>query len=185
MKQLRPMLRLVHLSAMLIGGRRFWMAVILPLIWPAFQAFRLLVGWRQIAFAEASAQNTLIGLPLIVLAIGLGVRIIAGEMDLSFASIMAIGMVAFILVFEASGNVWLSILAALAVGLFAGLINGAIIVIFGIPSLVATIGTQFFTVTTMTRCRIALFLAYKFHRSFIIHLVFIFKLNNKIILKIK
>jgi len=74
-------MRLVVLSARLIAGRRYWLAPILPLIWPAFQAFRLLVGWRQIAFEEASAQNTLIGLPLIVLAIGLGVRIIAGEMD--------------------------------------------------------------------------------------------------------
>jgi hypothetical protein len=81
MNRLRSMLRLVVLSARLIGGRRFWLAPILPLAWPAFQAFRLLVGWRDTEFVEASAQNTLIALPLIVLAIGLGVRIIAGEMD--------------------------------------------------------------------------------------------------------
>ncbi len=81
MSRIRSALRLVILSARLIGGRRFWLAPILPLLWPAFQAFRLLIGWREVAFSEASAQNTLIALPLIVLAIGLGVRIIAGEMD--------------------------------------------------------------------------------------------------------
>ncbi len=52
MNRLRSLVRLVALSALLIGGRRFWLAPLLPLLWPAFQAFRLLVGWRQIAFAE-------------------------------------------------------------------------------------------------------------------------------------
>jgi simple sugar transport system permease protein len=79
-----------------------------------------------------------------LMALPLTLVVIAGEMDLSFTSIMAIGMIAFIFVFNATGNVWLSFLAALVVGLIAGLLNGAIVVIFGIPSLVATIGTQFF-----------------------------------------
>ena len=73
-----------------------WIAPLLPLIWIAFQLFRLLVRWRETDFTPPDAQNVLIGFPLTVLAIGLGVRIIAGEMDLSFPSIMAIGMVAFI-----------------------------------------------------------------------------------------
>ena len=79
-----------------------------------------------------------------LMALPLTLVVIAGDIDLSFTSIMAIGMVAFIFVFDATGNAWLSALSALAVGLFAGLMNGAIVVIFGIPSLVATIGTQFF-----------------------------------------
>jgi ABC-type transport system involved in multi-copper enzyme maturation permease subunit len=54
--------------------------MLLPLLWPAFEAFRLFMGWRDQGFEEASAQ-AVIGFPLAVLAIGLGVRIIAGDMD--------------------------------------------------------------------------------------------------------
>ncbi len=79
--RLRDALELVVLSGRLIGGRRFWLAPLLPLLWPAFQAIRLLLGWRQEIFDPVSAQNTLVGLPLVVLAIGLGVRVIAGEVD--------------------------------------------------------------------------------------------------------
>ncbi len=74
-------IRFVGLSARLIGGRRFWIAPLLTLLWPAFQAFRLVVGWQQSAFEPSSVQTTLVGFPMIVLAIGLGVRIIADEID--------------------------------------------------------------------------------------------------------
>lgn len=73
--------RLVGLSARLVGGRRFWVAPLLTLLWPAFQAFRLLIGWQVSAFETSSVQTVLVGFPMIVLAIGLGVRIIADEMD--------------------------------------------------------------------------------------------------------
>lgn len=80
-ERLRDYGRLVALSARLIGGRRYWIAPLLTLLWPAFQAFRLLVGWQPTAFETSSAQTVLIGTPMIVLAIGLGVRIIANELD--------------------------------------------------------------------------------------------------------
>ncbi len=79
-----------------------------------------------------------------IMAMPLTILIIAGEMDLSFPSVMAIGMVIFLLTYFQFQSIWLSFAAALAVGLFAGWMNGIIIVRFGIPSLVATIGTQFF-----------------------------------------
>jgi simple sugar transport system permease protein len=79
-----------------------------------------------------------------IMAMPLTVAVIAGEMDLSFPSIMAIGMVAFILTHNATDSVLLAFAAALLTGLFAGFLNGVIVVQFGIPSLVATIGTQFF-----------------------------------------
>ena len=79
-----------------------------------------------------------------IIAMPLTMAVIAGEIDLSFPSIMAMGMVSFVLVYEATGTVALGVLAALAVGTAIGLLNGAIVVTLGIPSLVATIGTQFF-----------------------------------------
>ena len=74
-------LRLVGHSARLVGGRRYWLAPLLTLLWPAVQAFRLQIGWRESVFESSSAQTTLIGFPMMVLAIGLGVRIIADEID--------------------------------------------------------------------------------------------------------
>ncbi len=79
-----------------------------------------------------------------IMAMPLTIAVIAGEMDLSFPSIMAMGMVSFVTVIGATGNVFLSLIAALITGLIVGLINGVIVVWLGIPSLVATIGTQFF-----------------------------------------
>jgi simple sugar transport system permease protein len=79
-----------------------------------------------------------------IMALPLTMVIIAGEMDLSFTSVMAIGMVAFLAIFEPTGSVTLALLAALATGVAAGVLNGGLIVGIGIPSLVATIGTQFF-----------------------------------------
>jgi simple sugar transport system permease protein len=79
-----------------------------------------------------------------LMAIPLTLVIIAGEIDLSFPSIMAFGMTAFDVVFVATRSVGLGFLACILAGLIAGLLNGIIVVRIGIPSLVATIGTQFF-----------------------------------------
>jgi simple sugar transport system permease protein len=57
---------------------------------------------------------------------------------------MAMGMIIFMMTHDATSSVWLAFLAALATGVFIGWLNGIIVVKFGIPSLVATIGTQFF-----------------------------------------
>jgi simple sugar transport system permease protein len=79
-----------------------------------------------------------------LMAIPLTLVIIAGEIDLSFPSIMAFGMTAFDVVFVSTRSVGLGFLACLLAGMIAGLLNGIIVVRIGIPSLVATIGTQFF-----------------------------------------
>jgi simple sugar transport system permease protein len=79
-----------------------------------------------------------------LMAIPLTLVIIAGEIDLSFPSIMAFGMTAFDVVFVSTGSVGLGFLACILAGVIAGLLNGIIVVRIGIPSLVATIGTQFF-----------------------------------------
>jgi simple sugar transport system permease protein len=64
---------------------------------------------------------------------------------------MAMGMVAFSFTYNGTAfisngtiRVFLAIIAALLAGTIIGWINGFIIVKFGIPSLVVTIGTQFF-----------------------------------------
>jgi simple sugar transport system permease protein len=90
-----------------------------------------------------------------IMAIPLTIIVIAKEMDLSFPSIMAMGMVSFSFIYNSTAfigsttasttiRVFLAILAALLAGTIIGWINGSIVVKVGIPSLVVTIGTQFF-----------------------------------------
>ncbi len=79
-----------------------------------------------------------------LMALPLTLVIITGEIDLSFPSIMAFGMTVYALVLVSTGSHILAFIACMAAGLVAGLINGVIVVRIGIPSLVATIGTQFF-----------------------------------------
>lgn len=79
-----------------------------------------------------------------ILALGLTFLIIAGEMDLSFPSLMAMSGLVFADVYLQTSSPWLGLVAALAVGGLGGLLNGLIVVKIGVPSIIATIGTQFF-----------------------------------------
>ncbi|MGD8847062.1 MAG: ABC transporter permease [Desulfobacteraceae bacterium] len=79
-----------------------------------------------------------------ILALGLTFLVIAGELDLSFPSVMAISGLAFADTFLYTQNPFLAMMAALLVGGFAGWINGLLVVKIGVPSIIATIGTQFF-----------------------------------------
>ncbi|HVP19707.1 MAG TPA: ABC transporter permease [Spirochaetia bacterium] len=96
-----------------------------------------LAGNIYVAFMSTTPYFALIAIPLTLV-------VITGETDLSFPSVMAFGMTIFDLVFTATHNVWLGFFGCILAGIFAGFINGVIVTRFGIPSLVATIGTQFF-----------------------------------------
>ena len=89
-----------------------------------------------LSFAQTTPYFALVAMPLTMV-------IIAGDIDLSFPSIMALGMVGFVFVWQATGSVALGAAASLGVGALAGLFNGLVVTFVGIPSLVVTIGTQF------------------------------------------
>ncbi len=78
-----------------------------------------------------------------IIAMMLTMVIVAGDIDLSFPSVMALGMVGFVWVWDATDIVLLGAITAIAVGALAGLFNGLVVTIVGLPSLVVTIGTQF------------------------------------------
>lgn len=85
-----------------------------------------------------------------LLALGLTLLIVAGELDLSFPAVMAISGFCFSSITQATGSPLLGFVAALSTGAFAGLCNGLIIVKIGVPAIIATIGTQFFWRGTST-----------------------------------
>lgn len=77
-----------------------------------------------------------------LLALGLMVVVVVGEIDVSQASIVAFGAV----IFAACSQLGLPLLLALPVVvvlcILLGLFNGAVVVRFGVPSLAVTIGTM-------------------------------------------
>jgi hypothetical protein len=72
---------LLRLSLRLQLGRWAWLVPALALLWPAYRAMSILVGWHDRTFDPADVQNGLIGIPLAMLAIGLGVRVVAAEIE--------------------------------------------------------------------------------------------------------
>ncbi|MGE5141589.1 MAG: ABC transporter permease, partial [Rudaea sp.] len=139
----RPVSRTIQSSALRRFARRWAMQIgvfaLLVAVWFVFlnTATRTFTDYR--IYSSLMISTPYFGL----VAIPLTLVVITGEIDLSFPSIMPFGMMAYALVWGATGNVYLGFAACLLAGLFAGLINGLIIVRLGIPSLVTTIGTQF------------------------------------------
>jgi simple sugar transport system permease protein len=81
--------------------------------------------------------------PLLVLAAGLTLLIAAGEIDLSFPSIVALsGWVLAYCIHEHQAP-WLGLVLALAAGALVGFLNGVLVARVGIPSIIATLATQF------------------------------------------
>ena len=77
-----------------------------------------------------------------MIAIGMAMLIILGEIDLSVGSMMAFGSVLAIL-FQPFG-IGVAILAGIACGALIGLLNGVLVTKFKIPSIAATLGTMIF-----------------------------------------
>lgn len=76
-----------------------------------------------------------------MIALPMTLVIIAGHIDLSVGSNAALCSVVFATLWQHGWNVWLACLAALLVGLVAGLANGLIITVVRLPSLIVTLGT--------------------------------------------
>jgi simple sugar transport system permease protein len=129
-----PVTRFVRKYALQLG-----IVIVAVVVWVLFligSPRTFLAGDIYISFMSTTPYFALIAIPLTLV-------IITGEIDLSFASVMSFGMVGYDVVFVATGSVWLGFIACLLFGVIAGLINGLIVVKFGVPSLVATIGTWY------------------------------------------
>ncbi len=114
--------------------------IVALLIWTVFA-----IGSPETFFSYNIYQAFMSTTPFFaIIALPLTMVIITGEMDLSFPSIMSFGMLIFASLLLVTGNMWISLVGCLVAGLLAGTLNGWITVAFGVPSLVVTIGTQFF-----------------------------------------
>lgn len=76
-----------------------------------------------------------------VMSLSMTLIIIAGEIDLSVASILGLSSVIMGITWNAGMPLWLDITIALLIGVIAGFINGLLVTRLGLPSLVVTLGT--------------------------------------------
>jgi simple sugar transport system permease protein len=85
--------------------------------------------------------------PPLVLGLGLTLIITAGEIDLSFPAVVALAGFAFSWAFKNLSTPWapwIGVVLALAAGALVGYINGLLVAKIRVPSIMATLATQFF-----------------------------------------
>ncbi|GAA2731363.1 ABC transporter permease [Pedococcus aerophilus] len=115
--------------------------VALPFAW-----LLLIVGFgiaNPSVFLTAATFQTMLGSQavLLVLTLALIVPLTAGDYDLSVAGVLTLSaMMVAILNVQHGWPIWAAVLAALAMALVVGLVNGLIMVYFGIESLIVTLG---------------------------------------------
>jgi rhamnose transport system permease protein len=85
--------------------------------------------------AAGVAEKSLLALPMVLL-------IIAREIDLSVASILALTSVVLGLLLKAGVTLALAIPLVIAFGALLGAVNGTMVAVLGLPSLVVTLGTM-------------------------------------------
>src|SRR6185503_16094958 len=85
-----------------------------------------------------------ISLPVsIILSASLVFLVTAGEIDLSFGSIMGLATLGFAAAVAAGWSPFLGLLVALVIGGLAGILNGLLVTKIGLSSLVVTLGMNF------------------------------------------
>jgi ribose/xylose/arabinose/galactoside ABC-type transport system permease subunit len=96
-------------------------------------------------FASVDNIRSIVISAAIVACMGLGENlvILAGEIDVSVGSTLALAGFAAGPVAVATNNIWLTLAVAIPVGCVAGLVNGLIVAWTRVPSIVATLGTLY------------------------------------------
>lgn len=106
--------------------------------------FFAVMGGQRFLSANGTASWANVAAELAIIAIPVGMLMIAGQLDVSVGSVLAASSMAMAIV---SGwyelPVPLGILAGLSVGVIAGLVNGILTTRTQVPSLVVTLGMNF------------------------------------------
>lgn len=110
-------------------------AVILSLIY--FDSFRYV---SPINIALLLKSMAVIG----VMALGVGILMVAGEFDLSVGSAMTFVAIVMATLVQSGWDVWLVMIIGIAIGGLIGFMNGYISLTFNIPSFITTLGGLLF-----------------------------------------
>jgi rhamnose transport system permease protein len=116
--------------------------------WEALLVLLIVAGgiwsWTLSSFFLRRANLLDIATPYVfigLLAFGLTFVVVAGEIDISVASMMTVSAICCAEIWSAGVNVWLAALAGLGVGVALGLANGVLVGLVNLPSLAVTLGT--------------------------------------------
>ena len=97
----------------------------------------------DIYFAQGSIQTIVrSGMDLSIMVLGMVFILILGEIDVSVASIMLVSSMVLGLSYQAGLGAFLSIVLSILTGALCGLINGLLISLCKIPSVICTIATS-------------------------------------------
>jgi ribose transport system permease protein len=100
-------------------------------------------SYRSLRFSSLDNLTTILiaAAPFALIALGQTVVILTGGIDLSVGSVIAMSAMSAAAVAKANpGQVWLTVVTALAVGLAAGSINGFFVSVVNVPPFIATLG---------------------------------------------
>ncbi len=133
--------------------------------WPSYRALGMFVAllviaagmtvltswqndWGPSSFlSEANLRNVLLQCSITtVAAVGMTLVILAGGIDLSVGSVLAlcsVGLAVALRGVPGPAGVALGLLLCLGLGVLAGLVNGALVVHLGAPAFIVTLGTMF------------------------------------------
>lgn len=84
-------------------------------------------------------NNSIVG----IIALGMTVIIITGGIDLSVGAQLAFQGIIIVSVFNATQNVWLSVIVGIMVAILLGLGTGVLVSKFTIPAFIVTLGTMY------------------------------------------
>src|SRR3954447_92521 len=113
-----------------------------------FTIFLLVSAFFAITVPAARSGTTYLDLlrdvsPNLIAAIGMTLLLISGEFDLSVGSMLAFTGVVTVSTFNATGSMWLGMLAGLLTRPLGGAINGYLVTVQGMNSLMTTLGMMF------------------------------------------
>jgi len=107
-------------------------------------ALMLVLAWRTTGYFSLVNLTDLFlaNMPVMIIAVGMTLIILTGEIDISVGSIFAISSVVMGLCASRGLPVPISAMVACVVGALLGALNGALIAYLQIPSIVATLATM-------------------------------------------
>jgi ribose/xylose/arabinose/galactoside ABC-type transport system permease subunit len=81
--------------------------------------------------------------PYLIVGVGMTLLLLAGQLDLSVGSMLALVGIVTVDTFNRTDSMWAGIVAGLACGLVVGIVNGAMVTYLGMDALMTTLGTMF------------------------------------------
>ena len=100
-------------------------------------------SYRSVRFSTLDNGSTILvaAAPFALIALGQTLVILTGGIDLSVGSIIAMAAMTSAAFAKANpGQIWLAIVAAIVVGLAAGVVNGFFVSVVNVPPFIATLG---------------------------------------------